>query len=362
MKRTALLVVAVLALGLTCLMVFAACGGDTAGDTAGETPAATEMDVVAVMYGHANEGTWDPSAYQSLLKVQETIPFTLSLSEGTTTQDAEKVIRNWASRGVDVIFAHSDIYLEQMVTVAEQFPETTFVGETQLDPADNSSGPEIAIYAPDKTPANVLLAGDTPYEGNYMAGYVAAMMSKTDKLGVLQPFEAPPLNRYSNCFYYGAKAAKPDIDLQIVFVGDYIAPAETRDAVKSLANQGCDVIFTEMDDNSGILEAAAQGIRIIPMYMDKLDVDPDAVITSVVMDWSGPLGGAIEATAKGETALAEYRKEWYFRPLSVADGGIFLGEWGNNVPDAVKQAASDLEAEFKSGALTVPLSTERLIK
>jgi len=312
------------------------------------------------MYGHANEGTWDPSAFAGLQKAQAKTPFKLSLSEGTSTQDVEKVLRNWASRNVGLIFAHSDIYLEQVITVAKQFPKTNFVCELQLDPAKYRDDPDIGKYAPDRTPPNVVMAGDTPYEGNYMAGYVAAMMSKTNKLGVLQPFEAPPLNRYSNCFYYGAKAAKPNIELQVVFVGDYIAPAETRDAVKSLAKNGCDIIFTEMDDNAAILEAAAQKIRIIPMYMDKLDVDPNAVITSVVMDWSGPLGGAIEATAKGK--FADYRKEWYFHPLSVKDGSIYLGKWGNNVPDAVKKAADDLAAKFKNGSLTVPLSTERLIK
>jgi basic membrane protein A and related proteins len=351
MRRTTVLIVIALVLGLACQMAFAAGGGEAVKG---------EMEVVAVMYGHANEGTWDPSAFAGLQKAQAKTPFKLSLSEGTSTQDVEKVLRNWASRGVSVIFAHSDIYLEQVLTVAKQFPKTNFIGELQLDPALNPNDPDIGKFAPDKMPPNVVMAGDTPYEGNYMAGYVAAMMSKTNKLGVLQPFEAPPLNRYSNCFYYGAKAAKPNVELQVVFVGDYIAPAETRDAVKSLAKNGCDVIFTEMDDNSAILEAAAQGIRIIPMYMDKLDVDPNAVITSVVMDWAGPLGGAIEATAKGK--FADYRAKLYFNPLSVKDGSIYLGKWGNNVPDAVKKAASDLAAKFKSGALKVPLSTERLIK
>ena len=362
MKKRTLLVLVALALCMACIVLLVACGEDEESPTSTETETAeaTDMEVVAVMYGHATEGTWDPAAYAGLVALQEDMGFKLSLSEGTSTQDVEKVLRNWASRGVEVIFAHSDIYLEQVLTVAEQFPDTTFIGETQLDPDDPSSGPEIQAYASDKTPENVVFAGDTPYEGNYMAGYVAALMSKTNKLGVLQPFEAPPLNRYSNCFLFGAQAAKPDIELKIVFVGDYIAPAETRDAVKSLASEGCDVIFTEMDDNSAILEAAAQGIRIIPMYMDKLDVDPDAVITSVVMDWSGPLGGAIAATANG--TLAEYRSESYFNDLSVAKGSIYLGEWGNDVPDDVKQAAEDLHADFESGALTVELSTERLIQ
>lgn len=319
-----------------------------------------EMEVVAVLYGHANEGTWDPSAYQGILKAQKKIGFKLSLNEETSTQDAEKIIRNWASRGVDVIFAHSDIYLDQVINVAKQFKDVYFICETQLDPALHRDDPEVGKYAPDKTPPNLVLSGDTPWEGNYMAGYVSAMMSKSNKLGVLQPFEAPPLNRYTNSYVFGARAAKPDIEVKVVYIGDYIAPAETRDAVNSLAQQGCDVIFSQMDDNAAILESAAQGIYCIPMYMDKSDVDPKTVLTSVVMDWSGPLTGAIEAVANGN--FEEYRKEWYFRPLSAKDGSIFLGKWGTDVPADVKKAAKDLENQFKKGTLKVELVSEVIIK
>ncbi len=322
--------------------------------------AAFALEVVAVMYGHANEGTWDPSAYAGLQKAQQKVPFKLSLSEGTTTQDAEKIIRNWAARGVDLIFAHSDIYLEQVVTVAKQFPKVAFVCELQLDPAQYASDPETGKYTPDKTPPNLVLAGDTPWEGNYLAGYTAALMSKKNKLGILQPFEAPPLNRYSNCFYAGAKAAKPDIEVKVIYIGDYIAPAETRDAVNSLAQQGCDVVFTEMDDNSAILEAQAKGIYIIPMYMDKLEVAPNTVLTSVVMDWTTPLAGAIEAVAKKN--FAAYRKQWYFRPLSGKDGSIYLGKWSSVVPDSVKKSVAGVEKKLKSGAVKVQLVNEVIIK
>jgi len=318
-----------------------------------------EMEVVAVLYGHANEGTWDPAAYQGILKAQEKVGFNLSLNEETSTQDAEKIIRNWAAREVDVIFAHSDIYLDQVINVAKQFKDVYFICETQIDPEIHRDDPEVGGYAPDKTPPNLVLAGDTPWEGNYMAGYVAAKMSKSNKLGILQPFEAPPLNRYTNCFVFGARAAKSDIEIRVVYIGDYIAPAETRDAVNSLAQQGCDVVFSQMDDNAAILESAAQGIYCIPMYMDKSEVDPKTVLTSVVMDWSGPLTGAIEAVSKGN--FEEYRKEWYFRPLSAKDGSIFLGTWGTDVPASLKKEVEDLEKRFQKGTLTVELVSEVMI-
>jgi len=90
------------------------------------TSAAGEFTVVAIMYGHANEGTWDPAAYQGLLKAQKEIPFTLKVNEGTSTQDAEKIIRNWAAKDVNVIFAHSNIYTEQLLNVAKRFKDQKF--------------------------------------------------------------------------------------------------------------------------------------------------------------------------------------------------------------------------------------------
>jgi basic membrane lipoprotein Med (substrate-binding protein (PBP1-ABC) superfamily) len=325
-----------------------------------EQGASKELTVVAVMYGHANEGTWDPSAYQGLLEAQKKIPFTLHLNEGTSTQDAEKIIRNWAAKGVDVIFAHSDIYTEQLLKVAQHFKKVHFIGEAQLDPRLHSDDPELSKYLPEKTPPNVLFAGDTPFEGNYLAGYAAALMSKKGALGILQPFEAPPLNRYTNSFLFGAQAVKPDIKVKVVYLGDYIAPAETRDAVKTLAQQGCDVIFSQMDDNSAILESAAQSVYSLPMYIDKHAVDPKAVLTSVVMGWGVVLHGAIEAVSND--TWADYRKKHYFRALSVKDGSIYLGQWGTDVPESVKTAVADVKTKIANGTIKVKIVDEKLVQ
>jgi len=326
-----------------------------------EAPAGpAELEVAAVLYGHANEGTWDPAAYRGLLSVQQEVPFILHLAEGTGMQDAEKVIRNWASRGVDIVFAHSLIYLDQVITVARQFPDVHFICETVLDPAEHMDEPEHAKLAAVNTPENLTLLGDTPYEGNYLAGVVAALVSKTKKIGILQPFESPGLNRYSNCFYFGAKEAVPEIEAKIVYIGDYLAPAETRDAVRSLAQQGCDVVFSEMDDNSAILESAAQGIYCIPMYIDKSDVDPKTVLTSVVFDWSKPLQGSIEAVANG--TVSSYRKQWYFRPLSLTDGSLYLGRFSPVVSEEVKRKVSAVEERLRQPGIQIELVTEAIIK
>ena len=67
--------------------------------------------------------------------------------------------------------------------------------------------PEEAKLAPGNDPPNMILMGKILLEGNYMAKYDAAMMSKTGKLGVVQPFAGPTLRRWANCFVFGARKA-----------------------------------------------------------------------------------------------------------------------------------------------------------
>lgn len=317
-----------------------------------------ELTVAAVLYGHANEGTWDPAAYKGLVKAQEIVPFKLILSEGISNTDAEKVIRNWAAKGTDVVFAHSLNYTDQLLKVARRYPDVYFIGEQIMNPNLPRDG-KPSKFRREETPKNTLFMGDTPLQGNYLAGYAAALVSKTGILGILQPYETQGLNRYSNSFIFGARAAKPDIKIKIVYMGGYYAPAETRDAVTALAQDHCDVVFSEMDDNSAILEAKAQGIYCVAMYADKHDVAPKTVLTSVVMGWQVPLAGAIGAVANG--TWDEYREKHYFRPLSLQEDSLSLGTWGDDVPESVKEAVAKVEAEIKNGTRTVKAENKRLI-
>ncbi|MEI6509367.1 MAG: BMP family ABC transporter substrate-binding protein [bacterium] len=321
------------------------------------SPTAAKLTLAAILYGHASEGTWDPAGYKGILAAQAKVPFELSLSEAVSSQDAEKVIRDWAARGTSIVFAHSDTYTDQLITVAGNFPNVYFVGEFGIDPAVKASEPDQAKYLKENAPKNLVFLGDTPEEGNYLAGYAAALSSKSGKIGVLQPFESGTMNRYTNAFIYGARAAKPAIQITVVYVGDYLAPAETRDGIKSMAQQGVDVVFTELDDNSSILECAAQKIQCIAMYVDKMDLDPATVLTSVVQDWAVQLLGPIEAVQKG--AWTAFRQANYFQPQNLANGSVHLGAWGTAATEDVKKAVAAIQAKIISGEIKVPMDDKK---
>ncbi len=324
-----------------------------------EAAKSEEMQVLLATYGHVNEGTWDPAGYKSMLKAQEQVPFKLQLHENVDTQNAEKILRNWAAQGIDVITIHSDMFIEQILKVAKHFPDTYFIGELDLDPELFRDDPQWKKYLRENSPKNLVIIGNSPFESNYLAGYAAALVSKKGKIGIVQPFTNPYANRWTNSFVYGARAAKPDIDFLLVNTGDWLAPAATRDAVKSLAEQKCDIVFVEMDDNSGIFECVKQGIYCIPMHIDKLDLAPETVVTTSCTDWSGIYSKIIKAVKDGK--FDEFRKENYFIAPSVREGSNYLGQWGPMVSDDVKQKVAAVEAKIKDGTIKVPIDGSALI-
>jgi basic membrane protein A len=319
-----------------------------------------KLTVTAILYGHANEGTWDTTIMDGFKAAQAKVNFDLNLNEATATEDSSKAMTDWAGKGVDLILAHSNSYTDHAIEVAKQFPKVHFIAEAYIDPDSIVGDSQQDKYKQANTPTNLVIAGVTPEPGNYLAGYAAAMMSKSGMVGVLQPFEAAPLNRQSNAFIFGAQAAKPDIKFRVVYMGNYVAPDVTRDAVKSLSQQGADVIFSEMDDNSSILECAANGIYCITTWSDKHSFDPKTVLVSVVSDFSVALTGALTAIQQG--SWDAYRASNYFTPQSLANGGTKLGVWGDTVPDNVKTAVAGIEAKFKDGSLKVEWSTEKLVQ
>ncbi|MEK1907740.1 MAG: BMP family ABC transporter substrate-binding protein, partial [Pseudomonas sp.] len=104
--------------------------------------------------------------------------FVENVAEGA---DAERVIRNMAKGGYDLVFTTSFGYMNPTAKVAKQFPKVTF---------EHATG-----YKQDKTLGTYLA---TSYEGRYVGGFLAAKMTKTKKIGYIASFPIPEVIRDIN--------------------------------------------------------------------------------------------------------------------------------------------------------------------
>ena len=196
-----------------------------------------------------------------------TTSFVENVPEGA---DAERVIRNMAKGGFDLIFTTSFGYMNPTIKVAKQFPKVTF---------EHATG-----YKQDKNVGTYL---SRSYEGRYVGGFLAAKMTKTKKVGYVASFPIPEVIRDINAIQLALDKYNPGTEIKVVWVNTWFDPGKESDAANALIDQGVDVMFQHTDSPAPIQTAERRGIYSVGYASDMAHFGPKAVLTSIVNDW-GP--------------------------------------------------------------------------
>lgn len=203
-----------------------------------------------------------------------------SVSEGP---DAERVIRQLAASGHGLIFTTSFGFMDPTLKVAKQFPDVKFEHATGYKRADN-----VATYSA------------RFYEGRYIAGVIAARMSKSGKAGYVASFPIPEVIRGVNAFLLGMQSVNPDAEISVVWVNSWYDPGKEADAAKALIAQGADIITQHTDSPAPLQTAANAGVFAIGQASDMHTFGEKAQLTSVINNWApyyvARVGAALDGT------------------------------------------------------------------
>ncbi|WP_339486549.1 BMP family ABC transporter substrate-binding protein [Pseudomonas sp. EL_65y_Pfl2_R95] len=239
--------------------------------------------------------------------------------------DAERVIRNMAKSGYDLIFTTSFGYMNPTLKVAKQFPKVTFEHATGYKQAKN-----LGTY----------LARS--YEGRYVGGFLAAKMTKTKKIGYIASFPIPEVIRDINSIQLALDKYNPGTEIKVVWVNSWFDPGKESDAANALIDQGVDVVFQHTDSPAPIQTAERRGVYAVGYASDMQHFGPNAVLTSIVNNWGPHYIKSAQAVIDGTWKSQDY---WG----GLDDGTIQL-PISNLVPADVKAEAEKIEASIKSGA------------
>ena len=147
--------------------------------------------------------------------------FVESVKEGP---DAERVIRQLASTGHDLIFTTSFGFMNPTVKVAKRFADVKFEHATGYKRAPNVSTYMARFY-----------------EGRYVAGTLAGRMTKSGTIGYIGSFPIPEVVRGINSFTLALRKVRPDAEVKVVWVNSWYDPGKEGDAAKALIDQGADI-------------------------------------------------------------------------------------------------------------------------
>lgn len=304
------------------------------------------LKVAVVMWGHHDEGLWDPAAANAVLNLKEKYNLEITWAEEIDFTQLESLLQTLAAKN-DVVYLTTDEFEEACKAVAPDFPNVHWIQQY-----------EATSIASDYFPSNVVAFNAyQSTELSFWAGAIAAKITRTNKLGVIQAISGPRDTRLmSAAFRSGAHYVNGEIEVIRVVIGAYVDPIKTRDSVASLAEAGCDVVFVGMDDESGTLEAKAHGIYSIQEYRDITSEHPDTMIGSTCWVWDVWLDKVFDAIVEEE--FTEFRAQYYEMPLSLEDRSLDIPVFGNMVSDEVREFSADLREKIIDGTVEVPIIDE----
>ncbi len=252
----------------------------------GVATAAEDPTRVAFVYvGPVSDHGWTYQHDQGRLALEAALgddvitTFVENVSEGP---DAERVIRQLAATGQDVIFTTSFGFMNPTVKVAEQFPDVTFGHATGYKRTDN-----LTTYS------------SRFYEGRYVLGQIAARMSETGIVGYVASFPIPEVVRGINSFMLGMQSINPDAQIKVVWVSSWFDPGKEGDAAKAMIDQGADVITQHTDSPAPLRVAEERGVYAFGQASDMIAFAPNAQLTAIIDDWSGFYVSQVEAVRDG---------------------------------------------------------------
>lgn len=185
------------------------------------------------------------------------------------TADSERVFRQLASQGNQIVIGTTFGYMNSLLKVAKEFPKTVFL---------NASGYKLAPNLSNYT-ANM-------YEGTFLAGGIAASLTKKKVLGFVAPVPIPEIFRNLNAFALGARKVDPAIVVKAVWINAWHDPGKERMATLTLINDGADVIIQDANSTAPVAVAQERGVFSFGWTSDMSAFGPSTCVGSVVADWS----------------------------------------------------------------------------
>jgi len=227
---------------------------------------AEPLTVGLLLVGPANDAGWSQAHFDSMAYVQEKLPGTELLYlenvyTGSTahTQTPAELAADMAAKGAKVVIFNSDDQKDNAIKFAQENPDVYVIHAS-----GDSAWKEGKNYVDLPNLKNIM--GRMEY-GKMMAGFAAAMTTRSGRIGYLGPLINEETRRLAASCYLGARYAwekvlkkKPeDLKFQVTWIGFWFnIPGVTADptqVAQNFFNTGFDVIVSGIDTTEAVVVA-----------------------------------------------------------------------------------------------------------
>ena len=299
--------------------------------------------------GGRGDKSFNDSAYRGLERAGRELGVHFEYLEPAEGADRETGLREYASRGFDLVFGVGFMFSDDIEKIAREFPDVHFACvDLTLE-----LGPD---GTPLDLPANLVGLKFREEEGSFLAGAAAALVAQSGVLGFVGGMDVPLIHKFEAGYRAGARHVVPRTEVLVGYAGvtaqAFKDPAKGKELANSMFGRGADVIFHASGTTGfGVFESAREhGKLAIGVDSDQYDEAPGHILTSMVKD----VDIAVFETVK---RVQEGRFQGGVMEFGLRESGVHIVRDDRNrdiFPDEVYARVQALRDSVAQGLLQVP--------
>ncbi|MDH3307528.1 MAG: BMP family ABC transporter substrate-binding protein [Acidimicrobiia bacterium] len=329
-------------------LVLVACGSDEA---ASDFQACEVTDT-----GGVDDKGFNQTAYKGATDAASELGIEAKVLESQAETDYETNINSFIDEGCDVLITVGFLLGDATATAANANPDVPFT---------------IVDFAYDEgviTANNVLGQIFATNEAAFLAGYLAAGMTTTGKVGTFGGINIPPVTDFMDGFYYGVQHYNTVKGTSVevlgwdpmaadgLFTGNFDSTDDGRTFAQNLVDEGADVVMpvagpVGLGSSALATELGYDNLKIIGVDTDQYLTDTSnqgAYLTSVLKNMDVTTFNAIKSVFDGNF-------EGGVTLGNLANDGVGLADY-HDYSSAIPQELQDEIAALKAGIIDGSIS------
>jgi len=359
------------------VLLLAACGGQentnmgnngttqNDGSTQGEEPAVEPIKFGMILVGPKNDHGWSQAHFEggsyveANLEGAEMIVFESLNPADKPEATVESVVDEMVADGAKLIFTTSDEFEEDTLSVAEKYPDVTFI---------NISGDDALTG---EAPANLGNIMGRMEDMKAVAGCAAALATETGHIGYLGPLINFETRRYTAAAFLGAKYCyenyrgmdPAELQFTVTWIGFWFnIPGVTLDPTEVTNNfidTGADVVLSGIDTTEGIDvtgQRAAEGEAVWAVPYDfegACENAPDICLGVPYFNWGPSYLETVSSVQDGTWKQSWVINDPYWADLTDNDKTGVGWVMGTGLTDEMKTNLEEFISGLASGDLDV---------
>jgi basic membrane protein A len=288
---------------------------------------------VAAIYTVPVEQQWVSRIHKAINAAVARGEAEYAFSENVSNSDYERVMREYAQKGADLVVGEAFGVERAARKVAADFPKTSFLIGSSFGP----SGRNFAVF------------DNWIQEPAYLTGLVAGGMTKSGTIGLVGGYPIPEVNRLMHAFMDGARETNKNVRFMVTFIGSWFDPPKAKEAAFAMIDRGADILYAE---RFGVSDAAKErGKLAIGNVIDTQAQYPQTVVASALWHMEATIDRAIAKVRDGSFTAEDYGQ---FSTMKFGGASLApLGTFEDKVPAEIKALVKTREAEIREGMYRV---------